>query len=269
MKIVSWIRGFSSQASGSSDIRNVEDAPRPMRQELIDLFFTIAEHSPDEIPVEHIYRVTAQSLGIEASGVPYGGFRYAAGRDIGKVEWYRVYDLIVRLWPDFERYGLGHIYREGVNKILAAHMSAWELDEQGRLYRVLPADAIHQVAAAFHELQAERFVPALELFKAGRDAYDDRPRRDRDACSNMFDAMESVAKEKYQMPNSTFGQVVNKIPSTGAMNPQIVGVLSSLNDLRNKNFGHGMTAPFQLSGAEVDFAYLACVGGILLLTRMP
>ena len=266
---MSWIRGFSSQTGGGSDIRNVEDAPRPMRQELIDLFFTIAEHSPDEIPVEHIYRVTAQSLGIEASGVPYGGFRYAAGRDIGKVEWYRVYDLIVRLWPDFERYGLGHIYREGVNKILAAHMSAWELDEQGRLYRVLPADAIHQVAAAFQELQDERFAPALELFNAARDAYDDRPRRDRDACSNMFDAMESVAKEKYQIPDVTFGQVVNRIPSTGTMNPQIVGVLSALNDLRNKNFGHGMTASFQLSSAEVDFTYLACVGGILLLTRMP
>ena len=266
---MSWIRGFSSQGSGSSDIRNVEDAPRPMRQELIDLFFSIAEHSPDEIPPEHIYRATAQSLGIESSGVPYSGFRYATGRDIAKVDWPRVYDLIMRLFPDFDRHALGRKYQEGVNRILAAHSVAWELDDQGRLYRVLPADAIQQVAAAFQELQAERFAPALELFNAGRNAYDDRPRRDRDACSNMFDGMESVAKEKYQMPNSTFGQVVNRMPSTGTMNPQIVGVLSALNDLRNKNFGHGMTEPFQLSGAEVDFTYLACVGGILLLTRTP
>ena len=266
---MSWIRGFSSQASGSSDIRNVEDAPRPMRQELVDLFFSIAEHNPDEIPPEHVYRVTAQSLGINASGVPYSGYRYATGRDIGKVDWPRIYDLIARLWPDFDRQGFGHKYREGVNRILAAHMTAWELDDQGRLYRILPVAAIHQVTAAFQELRAERFAPALELFNAGRNAYDDRPRRDRDACTNMFDAMESVAKEKYQMPNSTFGQVVNRIPSTGTMNPQIVGVLSALNDLRNKNFGHGMTAPFQLSGAEVDFVYLSCVGGILVLTRMP
>ena len=64
---MSWIRGFSSQAGGS-DIRNVEDAPRPMRQELADLFFTIAEHNQDEIPPEHIYRATAQSLGIDALG---------------------------------------------------------------------------------------------------------------------------------------------------------------------------------------------------------
>jgi len=39
-----------------------------MRQELADLFFTIAEHNQDEIPPEHIYRATAQSLGIDALG---------------------------------------------------------------------------------------------------------------------------------------------------------------------------------------------------------
>ncbi len=42
-------------------MRNVEDASRPMRQELVDLFFTLAEHHPDEIPLEHIYRATAQA----------------------------------------------------------------------------------------------------------------------------------------------------------------------------------------------------------------
>jgi len=59
---VSWIRGFSGQP-GESETRNVEDAPRSMRQELVDLFFTLAEHNPDEIPPEHVYRATAQSLG--------------------------------------------------------------------------------------------------------------------------------------------------------------------------------------------------------------
>jgi hypothetical protein len=57
---------------------------------------------------------------------------------------------------------------------------------------------------------------------------------------------ESAAKEKYQMPNSTFGQVVGKILTTGAMNPQIIGVLSALNDLRNKNFGTGFHRSFRL-----------------------
>jgi hypothetical protein len=85
----------------------------------------------------------------------------------------------------------------------------------------------------------------------------------------MFDSMESVAKEKYQMPNSTFGQVVARIQQTGTMNAQITNILSALNDLRNKSFGHGMTTPFQLSSAEVDFTFLSCVSGILLFIRMP
>lgn len=266
---MSWIRAFSSHSGDGSETRNMEDAPDPMRLELVDLFFSIAEHNHDEIPPEHIYRVIGQSLGIHSSGVPYSGYRYATGRDIRKVDWPRIYDLIARLWPDFDRQGFGHKYREGVNRILAAHLTAWELDDQGRLYRILPTAALNQVTAAFAELQAERFAPARELYNAGRDAYDDRPRRDRDACSNMFDSMESVAKEKYQMPNSTFGQVVARIPQTGTMNAQITNTLSALNDLRNKNFGHGMTTPFQLSSAEVDFTFLTCVGGILLFTRVP
>lgn len=235
---------------------------------MVDCFFNIAEHNQEEISPEHVYQVTCQSLGISV-GNPYSGYRNASGRDVRRVDWPRIYDLIARLWPDFDRQGFGHRYREGVNRILAAYRTAWELDDEGRLYRILPIAALSQVADAFGELQADRFAPALELYNAGRNAYDDRPRRDRDACSNMFDAMESVAKEKYQMPNSTFGQVVAHIPSTATMNAQIIGVLSALNDLRNRHFGHGMTMPFKLSSAEVDFTYLSCISGILLLTRMP
>jgi len=264
-----WIRQFSGEAEVSPQTRSVEDAPAAMRQELIDVFFSIAEHHPEDIQPEHVYRVTGQSLGIQTSAVPYNGFRYATGRDIRNVEWQRIYDLIARLYPDFDRQGFGSEYRKGVNKILAAYSSAWELDEEGRVVRVLPVTARKELAVAFDELRAEQFSPALALFIAGRDAYDDRPRRDRDACSNMFDAMESVAKEKFQMPNSTFGQVVSQIAAPASINPQVKGTLLALNDLRNKNFGHGMTTPFSLSGAEVDFAYLSCVSGILLFTRMP
>jgi hypothetical protein len=71
------------------------------------------------------------------------------------------------------------------------------------LERVLPVAAQAMVAAAFAELSNPAYAPALQLLNAARDAYDDRPRRDRDACSNIFDAMESVAKIKYQRPNDT------------------------------------------------------------------
>lgn len=265
---MNWVRGFSGRAD-SPGVRNVEDAPRPMRQELVDLFFTIAEHSPDEIPVEHVYRASAQSLGIEASNVPNGGFRYGTGRDIRGVDWTRVYDLIARLWPDFERHGLGRKYRDGVNRILAAYLSAWELDEDGKLNRVLPVAAQAQVSEAFAELNNPRFEPALELLKAGKHAFDARPRRDRDACSNVFDALESVAKEKYAMPAATYGQVVVRLRTNATFNADIVALMADLNDLRNHNFGHGMTTQFGLTGAEVDFTYLACIGAILLLARTP
>jgi hypothetical protein len=36
---MNWIRGFSDQESDTQPMRNVEDAPQEMRQELVDLFF--------------------------------------------------------------------------------------------------------------------------------------------------------------------------------------------------------------------------------------
>lgn len=239
-----------------------------MRQELIDLFFSLSEHNQDEISPEHIYRVTCQSLGLASSGVPYSGFRYATGRDVRNVEWPRIYDLISRLWMDFERQGFGGRFREGVNRILAAYGVAWDLDEYGRLFRVMPAEARAQVQAAITELSDPRFKPALDLFNAARSAYDARPRRDRDACSNVFDAMESGAKEKLERPDATFGQVVAHARQQQLFNEQVCGVLEAINTLRNRNFGHGMTTPFSLAPHEVDFAYLACIGGILLFARL-
>ena len=266
---MNWIRGFSEQPAGASGARTLEDAPEPMRQELVDLFFSLAEHRPEEVPPEHVYNVTSQSLGIHASGNPYGGFRYASGRDVRKVEWPRIYDLIVRLFADFEKHGSGDAFREGVNRILAAYGVAWELGGDGKLNRVLPVAAQAQVSEAFAEVQNPQFESALALFKAGREAFDARPRRDRDACSNIFDALESVAKQKFTMPNSTYGQVVAGLRADASFNPEILTLLSGLNDLRNRNFGHGMVAPFALTAAEVDFTYLTCIAAILLLVRTP
>jgi hypothetical protein len=196
----------------------------------VDLVFSLSEHNNEEIPPEHIYRVICQSLGIEASGNPYSGYRYAAGRDVNRVEWPRFYDLISRLWPDFDRHGFGHQFREGVNRILAAHAVAWELGDDGDLNRVLPAAAQAQVTAAFAQLNDPRYAPALALFNAAMDAYDDRPRRDRDACTNIFDALESVAKIKYVRPNSTFGQVNNHAQQHGLLRQEVIDAFKALND---------------------------------------
>jgi len=266
---MNWIWRFSSQEGPSPSRRDIQDAAEPMRQELIDLFFSLAEQNLGAITPERVYRVIGQSLGIGVAGQSDSGFRYASGRDISGVDWVRVYDLIERLWQDFTRAELSETFREGVNQILAAHGAAWDLGEDGRLHRVLPAEANERVSNAFGELRAPRYSAALELFNHGAEAHNDRPRRDRDACANVFDAMESVAKEKYGMPTASFGQVVNHLRATAGMNDHTISILDSLNRSRNGTFGHGMISPFNLNPAEVDFIYLACVGAILLFVRSP
>jgi len=261
-------RGFSMSGNLPLPERNIDcDAPQPMRQEILDVAFSIAEHSNHQEPTaDRIYRIVSQALGIAPSGTPYAGFRYAAGRDLRQTAWPRVYDLIVRLAFEFDHVGRFAEFQDGINQTLAGNGVVWDLSEDRRLVRVLPLTVQQQVSAAVQELSAPGYAPALQLFNAARDAYDDRPRRDRDACSNAFDALESVAKEKKQMPNATFGQVVAQI---GNLNAQVVGALKSINALRNSNFGHGMTMAFALTGPEVDFTYLSCVAGIMLFARMP
>jgi hypothetical protein len=144
----------------------------------------------------------------------------------------------------------------------------WELNNQGHLQRVLPVAAEVLIFAAISELSSERFAPALELFNAARGAFDDRPRRNRDTCSNIFDAMESVAKEVFQLPNSTFGSVLSHIRGTQGLQNETISILEAVNTLRNRKFGHGMTEQFDLSSAEVDFTYLTCIGAILLFARI-
>ena len=108
-----------------------------------------------------------------------------------------------------ERFGLKIPLRIRIAKSAALEHSVESLNVLHEAYplqriclfaRARPCISISRCQKRSHK----RFAPALQLFNAARDAYDDRPRRDRDACSKMFDAMESVAKEKYQMPNSTY-----------------------------------------------------------------
>ncbi len=247
-----------------------DDAPQGLRQEIVDAAFAIAEHSGHEgPPPERLYRIVSQTLGIPPSGNPYSGFRYATGRDLGRAEWPRVYDVALRLAFEFRQVGRFNEFQGGINQALAGNGVVWDLADDGRLVRVLPVPVQHQVSAAMQELSAPRFAPALQLFTAARDAYDDRPRRDRDACSNIFDALESVAKQKYNMPDETFGRVVAHIEQARVLNAQVVAVLRAINELRNKHFGHGMTTPFNLSTSEIDFTYVACLGGILLFAKTP
>lgn len=260
------IRDFNNREQPAAP-RNVEDAPPAMRQELTDLFFALIEQlpQPNPLPRDQLHQVISQSLGVQAAGQPYGGFRYAIGRDIARVNWPRVYDLISRLWDEYERIQLHQEYRNGVNRILAGYGSAWELRADGTLRRVLPIAAQQQVEAALAEIQGPRYAAAVALFRAATDAYNERPRRDRDACTNMFDAMEAVARERYGLRNAAFDGVIQHIRRAGGFNAQLLAVLESINVMRHRNFGHGVG--FNFNGGEVEFIYLTCIGAILMFTR--
>ena len=265
---MSEIRGFSSSEGLVPATRTVDnDAPQGFRQELVDAIFHIAGQTNGQLAEIDLYRIGSQCLGVAASGEPYSGPRYALGRDLRRAPWERVYDLIVRLWPEFARVGHQAPFREAVNRLLSAHGIAWDLDESGTLRRVLPVAFRAQIEEAMRELRQPRLSAAKALLESAIEAYDARPRRDRDAGANSFDALEAVAKVVFGMPTATCGTILQAARAQNAFDPHIQTVLEALNTNRNRNYGHGV--PFTLTAAEVDFTYLANIAGLLLLARRP
>lgn len=262
------IRDFGAQEGHFPAVRNVDnDAPLPMRQEILAVAYDVLPMCRGGLTEETIYYGIEQLLGEQAAGNPMAGWRQRLGRDLANAEWVRIYDTILWLWRQFYRADMHEVFRVNMNQVLAAHAVVWELTPDGNLQRVLPAAAQAQVEAAIQELRRPEYAPALERFNDAKDAYDDRPRRDRDACTNIFDAMESTSKIKYEMPNATFGDVVNNLRRRNTFNSQILNILEGINALRNRNFGHGMAAEFNFTAAEVDFTYISCIGAILLFTH--
>jgi len=276
------IRDFTSQLQDNTSAnRNVDnDAPTGLRQELIDLVYQVHRTANSGSPFQpiqgeyhpqfneaNLHKVITQSLGFGAAGQPYGGFRYAVGRDIGRADWPRVYDLICRLWDEIPL-ELKASYEAGVNRILAAYSIAWDLGSDGRLHRVTPPAVQQQIEAAFRELGDPRFAAALDSFQDAMSAYDDRPQRGRDACKNIMDALEAVAKEVCRMPTATFGNVLAELRKNQALALETIAVLQKLYDMANNHFRHGMTTPFVLKKAEVDFVLVSCLAGILLFVRL-
>ena len=127
-------RGFSMGGEVSAQERNIDkDAPQGMRQEILDVAFSIAEHNSDvRLTPDLIYRVVSQTLGIAPSGNPYGGFRYAAARDLSRAPWPRVYDIILRLAREFDQEWYAE-FQQGINEALAGNGVVWDLSDDRRL----------------------------------------------------------------------------------------------------------------------------------------
>jgi len=274
------IRELTSQLQDNTSRAVDNDAPSGLRQELIDLVYQVhrtsvykklgepiqGEYHP-QFNEANLHKVITQSLGREASGQPYSGFRYAVGRDINKVDWPRVYDLICRLWDEIP-FELRAAYETGINRILAGYSIAWDLGSDGRLHRVSPPAIQQQIEAAFRELSDPRFARALDSFQHAMNAYDDRPRRDVDVCKNIMDSLEAVAKEVCGMPAATLGNVLAELRKLQSLSSETISVLQKLYDMANNHFRHGMTTPFALQKAEVDFVLVSCLAGILLFVRL-
>jgi len=240
-----------------------------MRQELLAVAYDLLPYCGGVFTEAHLYYGTEQMLGQQAAGNPIAGWRQRLGRDLAQSEWSRIYDVICWMWQRFQDVGVQELFRQNINHVLAAYGVVWEIGQDGNMHRILPIAAQAQVVAALAELGDARYAPARALFVAAKGAYDDRPRRDRDACSNVFDGLESVAKITFNRPDDTFGRVKNHIEQNNLLRPEIVGAFTALNQMRNSHFGHGMVVHFNLSDAEVDFVYLTCIASILLLTRTP
>ena len=265
------IRSFSSQFEDTTATRDVDnDAPAWLRQEWVDAAYLLLERQPrgfSEDDERKLYNTISQSLGIQPSGRPSSGFRHAIGRDVGKADWQRFYDVIIRFAAGIPQ-NLQAEYRQLVNQLLATYRIAWEMDDNDHLRRFLPAAISSQVEAAFRELSQPRFSAALASFQQGMAAYNDRPPRGKDACKNIFDAVEATAKEVHQMPTATFGNVLVEIRKAQSLSSETQTSLQKLYDLANKHFRHGMTEPFALKSAEVDYVLVSCCGAILLFVRM-
>lgn len=259
-------RDFSSSREVTPPDRDIDTgAPDSLRNELVDLAFSLGvEAGLDEV---QIHRVITLSIGEKPSGQPYGGYRYAASRDLGRADWVRVYDLIPRLGHEFRRVRRFEQFRGAVNRILAANRVVWDLSEEGTLIRTLPQEAAISVSRAMAELNTSQFESARRLLEGAIEAYNGRPQRPRDACANAFDAMEAVGKTVLGMQVATFDDVLREITRRDALAGEITQVLQRLNVVRHNHFGHGMTTPFALRPPEVDFVYLGCVAGCVLLAR--
>lgn len=184
-------------------------------------------------------------------------------------QWWEIYNLIEALWQEIEHEqgaAQAMLFQKELNEVFGEESIGWQMDMTGTLQRILPAAASVPIEEIFRELQSARFAPAFQQVVSARAAYNARPRRDLDVCMNIFDALESVAKEVFSMPTATFGDVLKK--ARRAFSSETISTLEKLYALASSHFRHGRTEPFALSPPETDFVYVTCLAGIMLFVRL-
>jgi hypothetical protein len=188
-------------------------------------------------------------------------------RCLDNCQWWEVYNLIEAMYTGLASStepSKATLFKSAVNGVFGQESIGWRMDENGHLQRLLPSAVNVEVERVFKELEAPRFSPALVLVRSAREAYNARPRSDLDVCTNIFDALESVAKEVFSV-SGTFGDVLKK--AKGSFSDETISTLTTLYALANHHYRHGTTMPFALKPAETDFVYVTCLAGIMLFVR--
>ncbi len=242
-----------------------DDAPALLRQEFVAIAFDMIDQAARDRQT-HLRRVIARLLRITRTEQMHGGFRAAASRGVRQVGWPGFYDFVAGLWPEIPPEFRAHYLAE-VNRLLTAHGVVWRLDADGQLRRRLSPTAQRQIDTAFRRLAQPRFATALASFRDAMSAYHDRPRRERDVCHDMLDAVAAVSKEALAMPSASFSHVLAKAarcdPLEGRRRTAVLRRLQAIVDGRS-----GATNGVALEPTEVDFVFRACVAGILLFASL-
>lgn len=186
-------------------------------------------------------------------------------------DWWQLYNILENIYIDLPKMHNGTFMQaefiKQVNRTFSEESIGWKMDPQGQLQRLLPEIIRAQEETIFKELRVSRFAAAFGHLQTSREAYNSRPRRDREVCSEIFDALESVAKEIFSIPTGTFGDVIKAARQRKVFASETFSVLEKIYALANSHFRHGMTEPFTLTEEEVDFVYLNSLAGIMLFLR--
>lgn len=243
----------------------LEDAPDRLRFFVLDFLRNSIAASDALIIVARVFCLPKMLL-----NPPLGVHAWLRiGEEIDTAEWWSVFNLLEEIYRTLSTHpaiSSGSFVRQ-LNSVFSEESIGWMMEADGQLQRLLPAPLQIQSEAVFRELQAPRWVVALGHVVASHSAYNKRPRRDREVCSEIFDALESVGKEVFDLPTGTFGDVIKQARLKEIFAKETLAILEKTYALANNHFRHGMTEPFTLTPAEVDFVYVSTMGGVLLLVR--
>ncbi len=240
-----------------------DDAPKRLRFFILE---TLQQSFYPQVALGIVARVLCKPGLIV--GTPPGAVLWkTVQHNIDDCKWPEVYNLIEAMYAELRSSSLAGaiLFEKEVNRVFGEESIGWKLDSDGLLQRTLPAAVHVQVEQIFAELEAPRFSPALVHLRSAYEAYNARPRSDLDVCSKIFDALESVAKEGFSLPNGTFGDVLKK--ARGAFSPETISTLEKLYAMASNHFRHGNTEPFALRPSETDFVYVTCLAGMMLFVR--